>query len=155
MKRKVIVEINPEAEEEIIIRCKEYSPEIEKLRLLCENGPDNSDRIMLQINGRDYIVRYENVLFFESYDDKTVCHTKDRMYYSSKTLRDLEQSLPQFFARISKSCILNIEHVESLSRSLTGVCEVTLDEGNAVLYASRMYYQGFIEKLRTSDNKKG
>ena len=155
MKRKVTVEISPDAEEEIIIRCREISPEIEKLKQLCENGPDTSDRIMLQLNGRDYIVRYGNVLFFESFDDRTVCHTQDKMYYSSKTLRDLEKTLPFNFTRISKSCILNIDRVESFSRSLTGVCEIMLDDGKSIIYASRMYYQSFIDKLRTYENSKG
>ena len=62
-------------------------------------------------------------------------------------LRELEELLPRYFTRISKSCILNLKHVTSMKKSISGVCEIYLCGETKKVYASRMYYKAFRDKL--------
>lgn len=147
MKRKVIIEIDPECDEEVIIRCKSLTPEIRKLQQLAESGSVLTEEMSFHILDREYILPLSEILFFESSNDKTAAHTSDRMFYTDKTLRELEELLPRYFTRISKSCILNLKHVTSMKKSISGVCEIYLCGETKKVYASRMYYKAFRDKL--------
>lgn len=145
--RNIRIEVDPTAEEEIVIRCKQITDEVEQLRRTI-SGNGYADPVMnLRLQDREYFVPLSEILFFESSDDKTSAHTKTRMLYTDKTLRQLEATLPFFFLRISKSCIVNANLVTSLSKSLSGVCKVYLGGETHIVYASRMYYKQFRERL--------
>ena len=146
MKRKVTVVIDSDADEEVIIRCRELTPEIEYIKNAAENGGSLTE-ISLELQGREYFTPLSEILFFESAGDKTAAHTADKMLYTDKTLRELEETLPGYFARVSKSCLLNIKCVSSMKRSVSGVCEVWIGGETKKVYVSRMYYGPFREKL--------
>ena len=56
MKRKVIIEIDPECDEEVIIRCKSLTPEIRKLQQLAESGSVLTEEMSFHILDREYIL---------------------------------------------------------------------------------------------------
>ena len=146
MKRNVTVIIDENADEEVVIRCRALTPEIEYIKNAAESGRAPGE-ITLELQGREYFTPLSDILFFESASDKTAAHTAAKMLYTDKTLRELEETLPGYFARVSKSCLLNVRRVSSMKRSVSGVCEVWLDGDAKKVYVSRMYYKTFREKL--------
>ena len=113
-----------------------------------------SGDLILTLSGTEYLVPPEEILFFESRDDKVAAHTSDRMYYTDKTLAQLSDCLGPAFARVSKSCIVGLTNVHSLHRELTGICEVHFTDCDKKIFVSRMYYHDFRERLETFRVKK-
>ena len=147
MKRKVRIEIDPSFEEEIVIRCKELTPELVRLQALAENGfAGASSEMALHIGNREFFIALGDILFFETGGTEIAAHTADHMYYTDKTLRELSEKLPGTFMRVSKSCIVNVSKISSLCRDVTG-CEANFFGCDKKVYVSRMYYKPFREKL--------
>lgn len=155
MNGKVRIEINPDAEEEIIIRCKRLSDDVIRLQDIIESGvhPESSEMV-LTLNGKEYIVAVRDILFFEATDGLTAVNTADRIYYTEMKLYELENTLPRDFMRVSKSFILNLDAVSYMKKELTGICEVGFMNTQKHVYVSRMYYKQFREKLTEMRLKK-
>jgi DNA-binding LytR/AlgR family response regulator len=87
-------------------------------------------------------------LFFETDGQgRITAHTADALYYTFSTLRQLEDTLPNYFMRVSKSCILNTAAVCSLTHSLTGAGEVMFEGCDHRVYISRSYFKVVKEKI--------
>ena len=150
MKPEVRIETDSKAEEspEVVIRCREITPEIHRLAQRLQAECDGiGQEILLTLCGRDYIVALDHILFFETSGEHTVAHTADGMYYTDQSLSRLVCQLPPAFFRGSKSCIVNTRQVASLHRELTGVCEVCFAGSTKRVYVSRMYYKAFRARL--------
>ena len=106
MSFKVRFEINPEAEEEIVIKCKALTDEVLQIERFI-NG-NRANEIELHFNGNEYFIPLDDILFFETVDSKTAAHTKDRMFHTNLKLYELEEKLPRSFMRVSKSYIINL-----------------------------------------------
>ncbi|MBQ1205701.1 MAG: LytTR family transcriptional regulator [Clostridia bacterium] len=142
---KVRVEIDPECDEEIIIRCRNVSDEIARIESLVSSI--DPCEMELELGNDLYFVKTERILFFETDGSKTAAHTVDRMYYTDLKLYELEERLPKSFMRISKSCIININAVSSIHKEITGICEAFFRDTVKKVYVSRGYYKQFREKI--------
>lgn len=142
---KVRVEIDPECDEEIIIRCRNVSDEIARIESLVSSI--DPCEMELELGNDLYFVKTEQILFFETDGSKTAAHTVDRMYYTDLKLYELEERLPKSFMRISKSCIINVNAVSSIHKEITGICEAFLRDTVKKVYVSRGYYKQFREKI--------
>ena len=148
MTMKVRIETDPSAEEEeVVIRCRELTPEIRQLRDRIESGYCADADMLLTLGGSEYIIALRDILFFAADNNRTAAHTADGMYYTDQTLSGLSSWLPGNFSRGSKSCIINTRRVSFLRRELTGVCEVGFSGSNKKVYVSRMYYKPFRDRL--------
>lgn len=145
MRFKVRVEIDPECDEEIIIRCRNVSDEISRIESLVSSI--DSGEMELELGNKLYFVKTEQILFFETDGSKTAAHTVDRMYYTDLKLYELQERLPKSFMRISKSCIININAVSSIHKEITGICEAFFRDTVKKVYVSRGYYKQFREKI--------
>lgn len=139
---RVRIDINPDCDEEIIIRCKNISEEVLRLESLVSNS-----EMELELGGKLHFIKTDSILFFETCGNKTAAHTRDMMYYTDMKLYELEESLPRSFMRISKSCILNTKAVSSIRREFTGICEAFFAGTVKKVYISRTYYKPFREKI--------
>lgn len=152
MSFKIRFDIDPDHEEEIIIKCKSANGEaMRAYSLLTER--QNSE-IELFLNGEIYFVGLNELLFFETYGTKTAAHTKNRMYYTDLKLYELEEQLPSSFMRISKSAIINTKAVTSMRREITGICEAFFSDTPKKVYISRSYYRSFKNKIYETRLKK-
>lgn len=90
----------------------------------------------------------EQILYIESYQKKTILYTENGLYYSKYPLKTLELRLPNSFMRIHRSFIVNISHVEHISRDISSNFQVKLKsfEGKNLLI-SQTYIQQVREAL--------
>ena len=142
---KVRVEIAPDGEEEIIIRCRNISEEIVRIQSLVTNMENGE--MELELGGKQHFIKTGSILFFETCGNKTSAHTKDKMYYTDLKLYELEERLPRSFMRISKSCIINTKAVSSIRRDITGIAEAFFHDTVKKVYISRGYFKQFKEKI--------
>lgn len=64
---KIRVEIDPEApEEEIVLRCRELTPEVVKLQQLLAKQIKSTGQIILYQNDTEYYLETDRILFFET-----------------------------------------------------------------------------------------
>ena len=70
---KVRVEIDPECDEEIIIRCRNVSDEIARIESLVSSI--DPCEMELELGNDLYFVKTERILFFETDGSKTAAHT--------------------------------------------------------------------------------
>jgi DNA-binding LytR/AlgR family response regulator len=108
---------------------------------------DVEEDLPLRLGNTAYFVPKREVLFFETYDGKVYAHTKTGMLQTDLRLFELEQSLPYYFLRISKSTIVNVRMIASLKRELTGNGSVTFKESDKLAYFSRAYHKILKDKI--------
>jgi DNA-binding LytR/AlgR family response regulator len=133
---KIIIETPLDDEEDsVTFRIREMSDNMLRLiKRLKSNAPD-----ILFYDGNT-VVRADvsEVFYFESVDERTcACFTKSVCEVKQK-LYQLEEILDDSFMRVSKSIILNLNKVRSLSPALSGRYEATVANGEKVII-SRQY----------------
>ena len=144
---KLRIEISPEENEEIVIRCKSYTETVKKVESVIENLINAYAECVLYANETEFYVPYKKILFFEVQDGKVYAHTKDKAFQSRLNLAKLEEVLPQYFVRSSKSCIINALQVGAISHNITGPSKVYFNGTQKIVYASRAYYKFLKDKL--------
>ena len=144
---KIEIRINESEPESVIINCRERSDQVLLIESAIENALRGIGEMMLYIDGTEYYVSKNDILFFESYDGKVYAHTKDKMYLSTYRLFELEDIMPSYFVRISKSVVVNIKLISSLHRELTGNGELTFKGCSKKTYFSRGYYKVLKDKI--------
>lgn len=146
---KVKIEIDPAlSEDEVIIRCRRMEDHIVKLQQRIAEAEPQDRCIALQSGETRYYVPMEQVLFFETEGRLVQAHTADRLYVTEYKLYQLEESLPAAFMRISKSTIVNLDHVYSITRNLTASSVIEFYGTVKKVYVSRNYYKVLTERLR-------
>lgn len=145
---KIRIEVSTEENEEIIIKCREITDRTEFIKNMLENFLKGESELPMYIGNSEYYVKKEDILFFETQDSKVCAHTSERMYRTNYKLFELEDIMPSYFVRISKSVIVNVKLIESVSRELTGNGSITFKKSNKRTYFSRSYYKQFKDKIR-------
>lgn len=145
---KVKIEIDPAlAEDEVIIRCRRMDEHILKLQRDITQAEPEKNCIALRDADSSYFVPLEEILFFETEGKQIQAHTASRMYLTEHKLYELEESLPGSFMRISKSTIVNLDHIYSITKNLTASSAVAFYGTPKKVYVSRSYYKALIERL--------
>ena len=144
---KITTVISPDGEDEIVISCRERSDKVVYLETLIKNALGQSDTLLLTMDDTQYFISSRDIIFCESLDGKVICHTRDKIFYSSYRLYELEKVLPHFFCRASKSTIVNGREVYSIKKNITGASEISFKNTEKRTYLSRSYYKMFMEKI--------
>ncbi len=145
---KIKVEIDEDIEkEEIVIRCKNLNDEIAQLQKLINNAINLKNRIVFFKGDIQYYLDLNDVLFFETEGDKVYGHTSEEIYIIKYRLYELEEILPGYFLRISKSAILNVNRIFSIDRNLASSSLVSFQNTHKKVYISRRYLKPLTDRL--------
>ena len=142
---KITINIEPEKDDaEIIISCKQLTPEIERIiasvRML-------ENQLTLKLDGAIHVVDPFEALYIESEDRRTFVYTNEHVYETELKLYELEEKLTaRYFFRVSKSCIVNLKRIKMLKTDLDRRIKITMDNGEQII-ASRMYADELRKKL--------
>lgn len=145
---KIRIEIDEKnTEEEIVIKCKALNSQVKNIQSTLSDLLSQKSQIDFYKNGKEYYIVLEDILFFES-DSQGICaHTANDMYQVKHKLYELEAVLPKAFIRISKSSIINTEHIYSILKSITSASTVEFHNTYKKLYVSRHYYKQLKTRL--------
>ena len=142
---RIIIETPPEgAEDEIVIRCRELDDELIKLIYSIKQGKTRltgyDGKMMIQLQPQD-------IYYFESVDNKVFAYCEKTVYEVRHKLYEIEDMYRNTdFLRISKSVIVNISRIESVSPMLGARLEAKLDNGEKIII-SRQYMPDLKKKL--------
>ena len=134
-------------EEEIIIRCKSLTPEITELQNIILEGMEKKKSFVFYKGEARVYFPLKEILFFETDQDGICAHTVDDSYQIKYRLYELEELLPRYFMRVSKSTILNTKKIFSIDRNLYASSSVVFRNTHKQVFVSRHYYKPLIEQM--------
>ena len=142
---KVTIENIPVGSEpEIIIRCNE--PDDSLLKLIY-SLTSTSKKLIGFIDLQTHIINPKDVFYFEAVDNKVFIYCQEKVYESRLKLYEIEIDYENWdFFRATKSTILNIGKIKSVSPILYGRFEALLQNGERV-FISRQYVPVLKKKL--------
>lgn len=131
-----IKQINDKADECLIIECVEVTPDIESIR---SYALTKGMTLTGNIDERIYQFNLSDVFYFEAVGERVFAYTKSRMYELKIRLYELENSYAdKHFIRCSKSFIMNLMKLESISPALNGRFTAHMKNGEKIII-SRQY----------------
>lgn len=139
---RIIIEEPAEGEEEqIVIRCREMSPEILRAIALFKS----QDTVVAYEGNEIYRIKPSDIYYIEVVDNKTFLYEKKKVYESKQKLYELEETLSAGnFLRASKSVLLNLTKVRSFSPAFSGRFEALLDNDERIIISRQ--YMGNLKK---------
>lgn len=146
MKVKIEIEEGLE-EEEVVIRCGSLSDSVVSLQNFISKQNNAKRYLALNAGETEYYIPLEDIFFFETEGREIRAHTAEQIFVCGYRLYELEELLPGSFMRISKSSIVNLDHIYSITRNLTASSEVEFSGSKKRALVSRSYYKALVERL--------
>jgi len=124
-------------DEKVIIECVEITPEIREIHSYVENkGLEIPGIVDGQYQTR---FRLEDVYYFEALDEKVFAYTEEQVCEIKMRLYEVEKAFEnQCFVRCSKSVVLNLMLLDSISPALNGRFFAHMKNGEKLII-SRQY----------------
>ena len=140
----IIEECNPGEEDQVIFRCKKLDDNILKLIAELKQGQKKLTGIK---DGNMVLIDPSHVYYFEGVDNKVFLYCKQNVYETKLKLYEIEEEYKNTdFFRASKSVILNVSKIKSISPAYSGRFEAQLYNGEVVVI-SRQYVPELKKKL--------
>ena len=128
---------------EIIVKCKDIDDVLQDIISYIGIADKN---MIGDLDGELVFIPLNSILYFESVDKIVYIYTDKQVYRSSAKLYLLEEQLVDtYFARISKTTILNLKKLNSVKSAKNAKLEGTLINKEKILI-SRQYVAG-IKKI--------
>ena len=128
------------SDDEILIKCKEITEGIKRIQKIASDSAKQAD-IHFYKDNTEYYLTLDSVLFFETSGTSIHAHTNDNFYEVKNKLYELENTLPSNFVRVSKSTIINVNHIYSIEKNITSSSSVQFNDTHKQIYVSRNYYK--------------
>ncbi|WP_338215744.1 LytTR family DNA-binding domain-containing protein [Companilactobacillus muriivasis] len=145
---KIRLDISPDYQEkEVVIKAAKKDDEVQQIMDSIKDVAEKFNHLNGYIGETVYSLALKDVLFFETNDRNVYAHTTNNAFLIHYRLYELEENLPDNFLRISKSSILNVDEILSLSRSVTGNL-VEFKNTYKQVYVSRRFLHELKDKLK-------
>lgn len=139
---KIRIEVNKDIDEnEIVIKCKELNSEIYDIQKLLSDKLRKKSQLLFFKDNTEYYIKLDKILFFETFDNIIHAHVEDDIYEVKYKLYELEEILPIYFIRVSKSTILNTIKISSITKNITSSSLVEFYNTHKTTYVSRHYFK--------------
>ena len=108
------------------------------------NETSANSYFFVKSSGQQHKINFDEILYIESIKDYVNIKTDNQEYIVLDTLKSLENQLPENFARVYKSFILNLDKIEKID-----VRNVFLNSGKEIPIGET-YKSEFFQKLKKS-----
>ena len=128
---KHTIEMIREGEDEVVIRCREITPAVQRILDALQNP---AARLIGTVDDQQHVIDLTRILYIESVDGRTFVYTADAVLQVEHTLAQLETLLDGVrFFRCSKSMILNIDRVKALKSLACNRIDATMQGGEHII----------------------
>ena len=126
-----VLDVGPEEEEEIVIKCRALDDHVIKMINYLKQG---GRKLKAYQEGELFFLEPGEIFYFESVDQKVFAYSKSQVYQIKSKLYELLEELPGWdFVRVSKSTILNLNQIKSLSPAFGGRYQALMKNGEKVI----------------------
>ena len=130
---------------EVHIKYANMSQEVERLISLIQSV---GSRIKCYLDGKEKLLNVSDIYYIESVDKRTFLYCEKEVYRTEFRLYQLKDLLSgRGFVQISKSCILNINTLDTIKPLLNNRMEAMLKNGER-LYVTRKYLTMIKQELQ-------
>lgn len=145
---KITIEVDPElTQKEVIIRSPEIDNETAGIQKLLTEYSLRKNRMVFYKQEKEFYFPVSKILFFETSENGIDAHTASDVFQVKYKLYELEELVPAYFLRISKSTIVNTKEVYSITRNITASSIVEFQNTYKKVYVSRNYYKALKEMI--------
>lgn len=142
--RVIIEDVGPDEEEQLILRCHEVD---EQLLGLINRVKSGTLLLNAHKDGRWFRLSPGEIYYIETVDNRVYLYAQKDVYETRRKLYELEEELGTAdFFRISKSVIVNLSKIKSLTPAFSGRLEAVLKNGETVII-SRQYVARLKDRL--------
>ena len=135
MKIEIVVD-EKAADLTVTVTCRQLTPDIERLMATLRMM---NHQITGRKQGEIYLLDVAQIIYIESVDRKCFIYTAGEVYESELRLYELEQQLEEYgFFRVSKSCLIHLQSIQSLKTDINRRIRITMSNGEQII-ASRQY----------------
>ena len=135
-------------EDEVVIRCSRVDDTVQKIQRFIEDQTAQQVSFTFYKDNQEFYFPVDRILFFETEGEYVYAHTEKDSFRVKLRLYELEEILPGYFIRSSKSTIINSQQVYSITRNLTASSLVAFKNTHKHVYVSRHYYQPLKRLMR-------
>lgn len=96
----------------------------------------DTQKILVKQDNEYIQIDYQDIILFYSDKKYIYCKTKNKEYKINNSLSKIENEENNFI-RISKSCIINIQYIDSFDMGKTGIIVVKLKDGTEEIVSRR------------------
>lgn len=146
MKIKIEIDENL-TEDEIIIHCRSLNEDILSIQKKIGDAVNSRQQMAVTKGDAEIYLVLDEILFFETTGSQVAVHTVDQLYQTKLRLYELEEILPAYFMRISKSTIMNTGRIHSIHKNITGASEVEFNGSPKKVFVSRSFFKPLMSKL--------
>lgn len=132
---------------EIIIKAPEMSEQVQSLVMQVTNILNKKEQVIGIKDSKIYLLSTNKIIYFYSQEKNNYCKTENGLFKVKEKLYELENVLSKDFIRISNSCIINLNFVESFDPSLTGTVKVIFKDGTKE-YVSRRKISEVMKRIK-------
>lgn len=131
-----IRQISDKSDECLIIECVEVTPDIESIR---SYALTKGTTLTGSLDNHMYQFNLADVYYFEAIGERVFAYTKSKSFELKIRLYELESAYSdRHFIRCSKSFVINLMKIESISPALNGRFSAHMKNGEQVII-SRQY----------------
>lgn len=151
---KIRIEVvNDLPEDEIVIRCGRVDETIRQINQYIIEQTRSGPKITFYKGNQAFYFSLEDVLFFETEGEHIYAHTPNDAYRIKYRLYELEEILPQDFVRASKSSIVNIRRIYSITRNITASSLIQFAGSHKKVFVSRYYYSELRRRMNAGSSQ--
>ncbi len=149
---KIQIKTDPSlGKDEIILLCHQKNEKVQQIKRLIDEMVSGQTSMVVYKDKQEIYLPVSEILFFETSGTAIYAHTAKEMYETSYKLYELEEILPGYFLRVSKSTIANIHRIAGISRNLTASSTIAFGSTHKQAYVSRHYFKTL--KLRLEEKR--
>lgn len=142
--RVTVLDIGPDEEEEVVIKCRALDDTMVDMINYFKQG---GRKLKAYRDGGIFFLDAKEIFYIESVDQKVFAYGESEVYQVKSRLYELQEELPGWdFVRVSKSTILNLNKIKSLTPAFGGRYEALMKNEEKVII-SRQYVGLLKEKL--------
>ena len=144
---KLRIEVTDDGmEEEIIIRCNSIDENVRRLQAFVQSLAQ--PKLTFYKGTQEYYLPLDEILFFETDNEQIYAHTKKDAFLVKYKLYELEDILPQVFARAAKGTIVNTSRIYVINRNIASSSQISFGGTHKQIYVSRHYYKTLKDKMK-------
>ncbi len=147
---KIRTEIDATIEDsEIVIRASHLTEELIQLQKILLEANKQQKQMVFYKDSKEYYFSLDHILFFTTNGRQMDAHTENNVFQVKSKLYELENELPSKFIRISKSTIVNVDKIFSLTKNITSVSTVEFAKTYKQVFVSRNYFNLLQNRLES------
>lgn len=143
MKTEVLM-VKEKKDEKVTIECVAVTSEVQEILLYVQSKGREITGIL---DGTYTQLMLSDIFYFEALDEHVFAYTKDKVYEIKNRLYEVEERYQEiYFLRISKSIVVNLRKIQSITPALNARYMANLKNGEQLII-SRQYVKHLKEIL--------